>query len=65
MPGYVKKAPKQFQHTIPRQKQDAPFPCAQIKYGAKTQCATQASDAPALDKKGKQFIQRVCGKLLF
>ena len=65
MPGYVAKALKQFQHDKPNKKQDAPFPCARINYGAKKQYATQKSQAPALDKKGKKFIQQVCGKFLF
>ena len=65
MPGYVAKALKQFQHVPPSKKQDAPFPCARINYGAKKQYATQASSTLALDKKGKRFIQQVYGKFLF
>jgi len=64
MPGYVAKALKQFQHQT-KKKQHAPFPCARINYGAKKQYATQQSTAPLLDKKGKKFIQQVCGKFLF
>ena len=65
MPGYVAKALKQFQHDKPAKKQHSPYPCAPIKYGAKKQYATQESQSPALDKKGKRFIQQVCGKFLF
>ena len=65
MPGYVKKALKQFQHPPPATKQHAPFQCARINYGAKKQYATQSSTAPPLDKKGKKYIQQVCGKFLF
>ena len=65
MPGYVAKALKQFQHVKPTRRQDAPYPCARIQYGAKKQYATQESTAPALDKKGKRYIQQVCGKFLF
>ena len=65
MPGYVKKALKQFQHLMPTKQQHAPFPSTPIKYGAKKQYATQTSSAPLLDKKGKKFIQQVCGKFLF
>ena len=36
-----------------------------IKYGAKQQYTQQESTAPPLDKKGKKFIQQVCGKFLF
>jgi hypothetical protein len=55
MPGYVKKALKQFKHTL-KSKQDSPYPCVTIKYGAKKQYAPQESTAPPLDAKGKKFI---------
>ena len=64
MPGYVAKALKQFNHT-PQKKQHQPYPSVKINYGAKKQYATQQSDAPLLDKKGKKFIQQVCDKFLF
>ena len=64
MPNYVAKALRQFKHEA-RGKQYAPYPSVPIKYGAKKQYATQASTAPLLDKKGKRFIQQVCGKFLF
>jgi hypothetical protein len=47
MPGYVKKALKQFKHTL-KKKQDSPYPCATVKYGAKKQYALQESTAPPL-----------------
>ena len=65
MPGYKDKALKQFQHPPPSEPQHSPFPTKPIKYGAKKQYATPPSNAPLLDKKGKKFIQQVCGKLLF
>ncbi len=65
MPNYVAKALKQFQHTKPTKTQLSPYPSARINYGAKKQYATQPSTAPPLDKKGKRFIQQVCGKFLF
>jgi len=65
MPGYVKKALKQFQHVKRPKPQHAPYPSARIIYGAKKQYATQVSQAPPLDKHGKKFIQQVCGKFLF
>ena len=40
-PGYVEKALKQFGHEWDKRKQDAPFPSAPIKYGAKKQYATK------------------------
>ena len=54
MPGYVAKALEQFQHQKSTKKQNAPFPCARIIYGAKKQYATQQSQSPPLDKKGKK-----------
>eukprot|EP00804_Cyclotella_cryptica_P022993 CCRYP_015003-RA/>CCRYP_015003-RA protein AED:0.12 eAED:0.12 QI:0/0/0/1/1/1/2/0/454 len=65
MPGYKAKALKQFHHKPPSEPQHSPFPTKPIKYGAKKQCAAPPSTAPLLDKKGKKFIQQVCGKLLF
>jgi hypothetical protein len=64
MPGYVQKALKQFQHIL-RKKQNKPFPHTPIKYGAKTQYATQESTTPAATKEEKKFIQKVCGKFVF
>ena len=64
MPGYVKKALKQFQHQL-RKKQHQPSPHTPIKYGAKKQYATTESQAPPADKQQKKFIQQVCGKFLF
>eukprot|EP00804_Cyclotella_cryptica_P008989 CCRYP_003095-RA/>CCRYP_003095-RA protein AED:0.22 eAED:0.22 QI:0/0/0/1/1/1/7/0/754 len=65
MPGYKAKALKQFQHKMPSEPQHSPFPTKPGKYGAKKQYATQESTASPFDKKGKKFIQQVCGKLLF
>eukprot|EP00804_Cyclotella_cryptica_P003620 CCRYP_002239-RA/>CCRYP_002239-RA protein AED:0.33 eAED:0.32 QI:0/-1/0/1/-1/1/1/0/513 len=65
MPGYKAKALKQFQHKTPSEPQHSPFSTKPIKYGTKKQYATPPSTAPLLDKKGKKFIQQVCGKLLF
>ena len=65
MPGYIAKALKQFQHKHPHDPQHAPFPSTPIKYGARKQYATMKSTAPLLNKKGKTFIQQVCGKFLF
>ena len=64
MPGYIKKALKQFKHKR-RKLQHQPYPSAIIKYGAKTQYATAQSTLPQLDKHGKKSIQQVCGKFLF
>jgi hypothetical protein len=45
MPGYTKKALKQFKHER-RKLQHQPYPSTIIKYGAKTQCAMAQSTAP-------------------
>lgn len=65
IPGYIEKTLLQFHHKAPTRRQDSPFPHTPPDYGAKKQYAKEADDAPALDKKGKRFIQQVCGKLLF
>jgi hypothetical protein len=65
MPGYAAKALKQFQHKATGKQHQQPFPSAPIKYGTKKQCAKKESTSPLLDKKGKRFIQQVCGKFLF
>ena len=59
-----KKALNQFNHKI-QKKQHQPYPSSPIIYGTKKQYATPQSTAPLLDKKGKKFIQQVCGKFLF
>jgi hypothetical protein len=64
MPGYIKKALKQFKHER-RKLQYQPYPSAIIKYGEKTQYVTAQSTSPQLDKQGKKFIQQVCGKSCF
>ena len=64
IPNYMAKALTQFQHKL-KKKQHQPFPSAKIVYGAKKKYAAQQSTSPLLDKKGKKFIQQVCGKFLF
>ena len=64
MPRYVAKALKLFQHKLSK-RQNAPYPMTAIKYGAKQQCATQELAALLINKKGKKFIQKVCGKFPF
>ena len=64
MPGYKGRALRQFQHKKPLVPQLSHFPTKPIKYSSKKQYATQESTAPLLNKKGKKFIQQVCGKLL-
>jgi hypothetical protein len=64
MPGYVRKALKQFQNIL-KKKQHQPCPHNPIEYGAKKQYATKASKALPATKEEKRFIQQVCGKFLF
>ena len=65
MPGYVKKALTQFNHTKPSKRQNSPFQHTPPNYGAKKQYAQEASNSPQLNKEGKRFIQQVCGKFLY
>ena len=65
MPGYAKKALKQFNHSKPATRQDLPFAYTKPNYGAKKQYAQQESTAKSIDKKTKRFFQQVCGKLLY
>ena len=65
MPGYIKKARKEFGHEMPRRKQDSPYPVIPPKYGAKAQYPEDPDNSPLLDKEGKHFIQRVNGKFLY
>ena len=64
MPGYIKKALRQFQHKLHKQ-QNQPFPHTPIEYGAKQQYSKDKSESPKLNAKGKKFVQQVCGKFLF
>ena len=64
MPNYVTKYLKQFKHKLQKKKHQ-PYPSAPIMYGSKNQYATPLSTALFLDKKGKKFIQQVCGRFLF
>ena len=64
MSNYVTKVLKKFKHKL-QKKQHQPYPSAPIIYGAKKQYATTLSTEPLLDRKGKKFIQKVCGKFLF
>ena len=58
MPGYVKKALKQFQHKKTKTRQDQPFPSTRIIYGAKKQYATESSKAPLLNAKEKKSSKK-------
>jgi hypothetical protein len=64
MPGYVRKALKQFQHIL-RKKQNQPFPHNPIKYGAKKQYATEASKAHQQLKKRKSSFNKSAASFYF
>ena len=63
-PSMPNNALTQFRHIMKSWQQHAPYPIVSIQYGAKKQYDTQASAAPPLDAKGKNFIQQVCRKFL-
>ena len=65
MPGYVKKARKEFGHKMPAKRQNSPYPHVPVKYGAKVQYAPKVDQSAPLDKDGKKYIQKVCGKFLY
>ena len=56
---------KQFQHIWTGQTQNSPFQSTPINYDAKQQYAKDELSTPKLNKKGKKFVQQVCGKFLF
>ena len=65
MPGHMKRALQQFNHSYPKKQQDSPYPCAPIKYGAKIQYGKTPVDAQSVGAAYKKFTQQVCGKFLF
>ena len=65
MPGYILEALHELQHEIPDTPEHAPYKCAKINYGAKTQQAIPDDESKKLDCAGIKRIQRVVGKLLY
>ena len=63
LPGYTNKVLKHFKHTKRKRKPTIPKRAHHI-WGQKTICDTTIRSA-ATWKKGKKFIQQVCGKFLF
>ena len=53
MPGYVKRALKQFNHPTPLKRQNSPYPSAPVKYGATKQFAPTRVDAPLVSAADK------------
>ena len=45
--------------------QNTPYLHVPVKYGAKVQYAPVTDQSTPLDKEGKKFIQKVCGKFLY
>ena len=65
IPGYIAEAVIRFGHKIPTKRQESPHPIAPVKYGKKTQYAKNPYDTPLLNDKGKNYILRVYGTLLY
>ena len=62
---YINKALRQFKLKA-RKKPNQPYQSVIKLYGTKKQYATPTINFSSfLDKKGKKFIQQVCGKFLF
>ena len=64
MPEYLEKAFVRFNHGKPMKIQNAPYPHAPPKYGAKTQYAVEENASPLLSKEDTTYIQAVTGTLL-
>ena len=58
MPGYMAKALKQFQHELPRHKQDSPYKWSPPKFGEKVQYAEKGDDSPPLSKEEKKLFSK-------
>ena len=65
MPGYIKAALQRFNRTIPTKRQDSPFTHILPNYGAKIKYAKGPDETQLLNKKGKNFIQRISVNLLY
>ena len=65
MPEYITKALQRFQHTMPKKRQDQPYPHTKVTYGAKQQYTETEDTSPAVSKEEKTFIQEVIGTLLY
>ena len=65
MPRYVKVALRCFIHPIPTRRQDSPSPHTPPKYGTKIQYTKEPDTTELLNEKGKRFIQRLRGTLLY
>ena len=65
MPDYVAKALHEYQHSMPRKREDSPHPHNIPQYGVKVQMTDPIDDSTPLDDHGKKFIQKVCGKFQF
>ena len=61
IPNHVSKALHKFQHHIPKQAEDAPYPAASIQYGAITQYTDKQEQEPIISTKDKIKIQHNFG----
>ena len=51
--GYVERAAKELGHEPPRRRQNSPWKCAPIQWGAKQQLVAEKKPSSPLDKKGR------------
>ena len=65
MPRYVKAVLQRFNNPIPIRRQDSPFSHTPPHYGAKIQYTKEPDTTELLNEKGKTFIQRVSGTILY
>jgi hypothetical protein len=65
MPGYIKAAPRKYQHPAPARPEHAPHTWNTPIYGAKTQCVTETITSPVLSDKEINKLQQLTGTLLY
>ena len=65
MPRYFKAALQHFNHPIPTRRQDSPSPHTPPNFGTKIQYTKEPYTTELLNEKGKIFIQRLSGTLLY
>ena len=65
MSSYIKAALQRFNHPIPTKLQYSPFPHTPPNYSAKVKYTKEPDTTEILNQRGKKFIQRVSGTLIY
>ena len=64
MPGYIKEALKEFQHPVPPQPKDLPYPATYTKWGPDSQLTAPKDKSKQLDIAVNR-LQQFVGTLIF